>query len=558
MSGGPTGGGGYILPSSPITDSPLSYTFRRSSNGPDNDGPGDTHGATSSSPRHSPTLPRSFDADDARERQRTMDVDMAIHLSRARRETISMSPDFSPLRHRSTRAAEVQDDFEPEERHRIDDDDEDKIHVPHTVLTDDEDNTLPSPTPSRIDLATLHHLNHGHDPTLLASSLPRGNPSPGNAPQAPLPEGMPLAPNNESLYALPTYQAADTSRTNFDFSHMEQFASVEKTALGLSPTTKFALDTLLRPVAAQPKVGEPSSEAGPSTSALVQQNEPSSSKQSISGANQDSDRAEGDSSPRPSSSTIRHRKLSQSHPHPRLHRKGIGGKIGLFETPHVSAPGFMSSPSGGGPSLSAKLGLGGLNIGRTQQDAPSGFDPLSPGHQTVSPGSGIPGGILTTGHDRPYRFSFYSNALAATIHARSLSELPAEGQSFEDLFAGVQPPPSNANTPAARPVSNGASTLVSGVGPSGVIYSRSASPGDVNGYFTNQPNLQQQIPAKRAVGDQKLMLGPGSAEPDEKTWWLDVLSPTDEEMKMLSKVGTNNVVWCMKVDIFDRFSLSTL
>ncbi|EPQ59199.1 cora-domain-containing protein [Gloeophyllum trabeum ATCC 11539] len=66
------------------------------------------------------------------------------------------------------------------------------------------------------------------------------------------------------------------------------------------------------------------------------------------------------------------------------------------------------------------------------------------------------------GHDRPYRFSFYSNALSATIHARSLSELPAEGQTFENLFAGVH----------------------------------------VEG----------------------------------NTWWLDVQNPTDEEMKMLSKV----------------------
>ena len=55
----------------------------------------------------------------------------------------------------------------------------------------------------------------------------------------------------------------------------------------------------------------------------------------------------------------------------------------------------------------------------------------------IHPTAGLPGGILNTGHDRPYRFSFYSNALSATIHARSLSELPAEGQTFEELFQGV-------------------------------------------------------------------------------------------------------------------------
>ena len=45
-------------------------------------------------PRPSPALPRSFDPNDAqvRERQRTMDVDMAMQLSRARRDTLHASP----------------------------------------------------------------------------------------------------------------------------------------------------------------------------------------------------------------------------------------------------------------------------------------------------------------------------------------------------------------------------------------------------------------------------------------------------------------------------------
>jgi len=74
------------------------------------------------------------------------------------------------------------------------------------------------------------------------------------------------------------------------------------------------------------------------------------------------------------------------------------------------------------------------------------------------------------GHDRPYRFSFHSNALPSAIHARSLGELPADGQTFEQLFSGVTSPPA------------------------------------------------------------------GSSDSDNNTWWLDILNPTDEEMKMLSKV----------------------
>ncbi|KAJ6616267.1 magnesium transporter [Mycena sp. CBHHK59/15] len=103
--------------------------------------------------------------------------------------------------------------------------------------------------------------------------------------------------------------------------------------------------------------------------------------------------------------------------------------------------------------------------------------------------AGIPG-ILHTGHDRPYRFSFYSNALPATIHARSLSELPAEGQSFTDLFSGR----------ASRP------------GPTPVVGERT-------------PRHSNYKP-----------LGEHPHDPESNTWWLDVQSPTDDEMKMLSKV----------------------
>merc|ERR1719487_1140244 len=42
------------------------------------------------------------------------------------------------------------------------------------------------------------------------------------------------------------------------------------------------------------------------------------------------------------------------------------------------------------------------------------------------------------GGARPYRFSFYSNALPTTVHARSLAELPSDGQSFEELFCGTR------------------------------------------------------------------------------------------------------------------------
>ncbi|KAJ7129276.1 hypothetical protein C8R44DRAFT_829860 [Mycena epipterygia] len=118
--------------------------------------------------------------------------------------------------------------------------------------------------------------------------------------------------------------------------------------------------------------------------------------------------------------------------------------------------------------------------------------------------TGIPG-ILHTGHDRPYRFSFYSNALSATIHARSLSELPAENQSFTDLFSGLPPREQGASqAPPTRP------------GPTPVV-------GDKAPRHSNYKPLGER-PRHN------------DSDAESSTWWLDVQSPTDDEMKMLSKV----------------------
>ncbi|EJD48481.1 magnesium transporter [Auricularia subglabra TFB-10046 SS5] len=78
--------------------------------------------------------------------------------------------------------------------------------------------------------------------------------------------------------------------------------------------------------------------------------------------------------------------------------------------------------------------------------------------------------------DRRYRFSFYSNAAGTAIHSKSLQDLPGPGQT---------------------------------------------DPG---------PRL---APASRSLA------GSASVPPDDdepNTWWLDVLCPTDEEMRLLSKV----------------------
>ncbi|KAJ7591451.1 hypothetical protein C8J56DRAFT_935610 [Mycena floridula] len=340
-----------------------------------------------SRPRLSPTLARTLDPNDPQvmERQRTMDVDMAMQLSRARRETSIPSPSSSP-----PKDDPVFTSISPlslQEQRAID------IARGEAVQHDEADlDSLLTKRPSVVDLHT--HLHQTHDPSLLAG--PRVLDDPSSA----------FATFNQSPY-----------RSEFDFGPSDAFRST------------------------------------------------------------------------------RQRKFSQSDTTPRIHRKGIGGKLALFEGSTGEQPPI-------GPNLSTVHSVNDL----TSQSVPV---------------LGIP----STGHGRPYRFSFYSNALSATIHARSLSELPAEGQTFEDLFSGVQV----VATPELKPRDNRHSNILDPT-------KRSASPAPLDsgrmkpGSYFSKPLTSQESRSRMISG----MIGGG--DPEGTTWWLDILNPTDDEMKMLSKV----------------------
>ncbi|KAK7049754.1 CorA metal ion transporter [Paramarasmius palmivorus] len=444
-------------------------------------------------PRLSPTLARSYDINDpeARERQRTMDVDMAkaMQLSRARRDTVAMSPTTDSTRNLTEREREeaFENVFSTREQHELD------IASGTVESPDDIDNEsiLTKRADSSIDLRS--HLNQGQDPTLLVGI---GGPTHVND-----------DPSTSNFGALPMYQP--TPHTSyFDFSPMEDFAAAEKTRLGISssPTTKFSIpsrrtrppleaslpepsQTISEPgvsrddrPAAEPIIGESvtfTEGAGPSTSGL-ESNIPS---------------------PRVNA---RQRKLSQSNT-PR-HRKGIGGRLGKFE-------GQTGQPSA---SLSGKLsavlgGLGGGNDSGSIHDGP----PITTAHSLPT---GL-NGILHTGHDRPYRFSFYSNALSATIHARSLSELPAEGQTFDDLFAGITSNEDKTALEAQSPPNPNINPRFSG------------KLNTTSSYFPTTMALNAKPSYRNPMNG-----GMDSSDSGGNTWWLDVQSPTDEEMKLLSKV----------------------
>lgn len=458
--------------------------------------------------RHSPTLSRNFNPLDpeVRERQRTLDVDMALHLQRARRESnVSTSPTTTPLAirdrdredllshphphpHSSShshtnlvgpdRSPEIFPAFSEQEEQELD---AARGAGPPSVI-DEVREEVYQRTPTPEDLR-MPHLSQGHEPDLLVSldQARRSDP------------GLPM-------YQPPLVQAQST----FHFKHMEDFAHKEKEKFGLTSSAHAPTLRQRNPVPA-------TSEAAAEANGASASSGPGDFKIPL---------------PRPA----RQRKLSQSNSAPRR----LGGKMALFEGGAAGAPppSFTRAPhlfqggSGGAilsavssyenipdtlgipipPPAGASTGVAGGSASGTGAGAASGADP----------GTG-----LGLGHDRPYRFSFYSNLLSATIHARSLSELPAEGQTFEELFTAA-----------------GGSGLASGVGSDagGGHGSGSTSPAFINGVNGNGSS-------KTALNDR----GPGGAgDPELHTWWLDVLSPTDEEMKMLSQVI---LTFCLVVDI---------
>ncbi|KZT05619.1 cora-domain-containing protein [Laetiporus sulphureus 93-53] len=259
--------------------------------------------------------------------------------------------------------------------------------------------------------------------------------------------------------------ATPPERQQYDFEPMEAFAREEKIKLGIqSPASPLASGSFFgKPQAQQVQVSG------------VETNEPVAS-----------------SSGHFTIPRTRHRKLSQSAPAPRR------GKLALFEQPGAVPP-------TSGTTLSVVPSYDNLN------DLISG---VASGGGTGIGGHGV--GASGTGHDRPYRFSFYSNALSATIHARSLSELPAEGQSFEDLFTGRQPSLQKVNAQMFRPTVNGKTGTAGAAGPGSGTRSSASTPA---------PGGYGKAPGAGIEGS-----------PDIYTWWLDVLSPTDEEMRLLSKV----------------------
>lgn len=135
--------------------------------------------------------------------------------------------------------------------------------------------------------------------------------------------------------------------------------------------------------------------------------------------------------------------------------------------------------------------------------------------------------------DAPYRFTYFNEEIPSTIHSQTISELLQPDQSFRDLF--IPDPPELSDESSDEDDGTGAHDHHNdrnGLSPNNQsqVGTRHSS---ILGEATTMFPVHQTDPASEDVS--------GQAKEKQKrygsrpTFWLDVLSPTDTEMRVISK-----------------------
>ncbi|KAI6717442.1 hypothetical protein JHW43_000098 [Diplocarpon mali] len=158
--------------------------------------------------------------------------------------------------------------------------------------------------------------------------------------------------------------------------------------------------------------------------------------------------------------------------------------------------------------------------------------------------------------DAPYRFTYFNEDFQSTIHSQTISELVQAGSNFQELF--VPDPPelsdSSDSEDGERPQDdsflrhvdeqNGDSRVPTRQG-SLIDHPESRRGGSITGDAKHtsgptaaieNPNFKfKSSPSKSPIGNPLPKKEKAKRYGERPTWWLDVLSPTDAEMKVLSK-----------------------
>lgn len=140
--------------------------------------------------------------------------------------------------------------------------------------------------------------------------------------------------------------------------------------------------------------------------------------------------------------------------------------------------------------------------------------------------------------DAPYRFTYFNEEFPSTIHSHTISELLQPGQSFRDLFIPDLPELSDESSDEDDSMSH-----------QGYHNERhELSPHDQSRAGTRQSSILGEVRAmspKQQTPERSGQATPVQSNDQQKekskrygsrpTFWLDVLSPTDTEMRVISK-----------------------
>ncbi|KAI1264127.1 cora-domain-containing protein [Xylariaceae sp. FL1019] len=169
-------------------------------------------------------------------------------------------------------------------------------------------------------------------------------------------------------------------------------------------------------------------------------------------------------------------------------------------------------------------------------------------------------GWFRTEEDAPYRFTYFNEELQSTIHSQTISELVQPDASFRELFIPDPPILSDSSSdedeePLITVTNAGRSSEQSSKGPTrqpslattqtaelqpelgvspkqgpATSTSPSRNPSDTSTpKRAKSPNARIKSPPPPNGQDKKIRYG------ERPVWWLDVLSPTDAEMKVIAK-----------------------
>ncbi|KAI9824889.1 MAG: CorA metal ion transporter [Thelocarpon impressellum] len=138
-----------------------------------------------------------------------------------------------------------------------------------------------------------------------------------------------------------------------------------------------------------------------------------------------------------------------------------------------------------------------------------------------------------TEEDAPYRFTYFNEEFASTIHSQTISELLQPGQSFREFF--IPDPPELSDNESSED-----EDLISHRDSRDDHHGHSAN-GESRAGTQRASEMDDSKSTTRTPPGQGSLSRNATAPADSKkhgdrpTWWLDVLSPTDAEMRVLAK-----------------------